>query len=37
VRRVHQLLCAEMLTVLTLLGAGNVTELRPSAVRRSAA
>ncbi|GAA1329095.1 alpha-hydroxy acid oxidase [Pseudonocardia xinjiangensis] len=33
VRRVHQLLRAEMLTVLTLLGAGGVAELGSSAVR----
>jgi isopentenyl diphosphate isomerase/L-lactate dehydrogenase-like FMN-dependent dehydrogenase len=33
VRRVHQLLRAEMVTVLTLLGAGDVAELGASALR----
>jgi 4-hydroxymandelate oxidase len=33
VRRVHQLLRAEMLTVLTLLGAGYLADLGPAAVR----
>jgi 4-hydroxymandelate oxidase len=33
VRRVHQLLRAEMLTALTVLGAGDVAELGPSVLR----